>query len=95
MMSVQPLLASPFGQPPTLPRTRVSDNGGGIAPEHLPQVFDRFFRTDSARGRETGGARLGPAIVKAIVEPHSGAVRAESAGIGRGSTFVVTLPPSG
>ncbi len=70
----------------------VADNGGGIAPEHLPQVFDRFFRTDGARDRETGGAGLGLAIVKAIVESHGGAVRAESAGVGSGSRFVVTLP---
>jgi signal transduction histidine kinase len=70
----------------------VSDSGVGIAPEHLPQVFNRFFRTDGARDRESGGAGLGLAIAKAIVEAHGGALRAESAGLGRGSTFVVTLP---
>jgi signal transduction histidine kinase len=70
----------------------VSDDGAGIAPEHLPQVFDRFFRTGDARDRESGGAGLGLAIVKAIVEAHDGEARAESAGLGRGSTFVVTLP---
>lgn len=70
----------------------VSDNGEGIAPEHLPQVFDRFFRADPARDREEGGAGLGLAIVKAIVESHGGTVRAESPGVGLGSTFTMTLP---
>jgi signal transduction histidine kinase len=70
----------------------VADSGSGIAPEHLPLVFDRFFRTDTARDRESGGAGLGLAIAKAIVETHGGAVGAESAGLGRGSAFTVTLP---
>ncbi len=70
----------------------VRDSGQGIAPEHLPQVFDRFFRTDGARDRENGGAGLGLAIVKAIVEAHSGSVAVASAGVGQGSTFTVTLP---
>lgn len=70
----------------------VIDNGEGIAPEHLPQVFDRFFRADPARDREERGAGLGLAIVKAIVESHAGTVRAESAGVGLGSTFTMTLP---
>lgn len=70
----------------------VVDTGSGIAPEHLPHVFDRFYRTDGARDRATGGAGLGLAIVKAIVESHGGAVRVESEGAGRGSVFVVTLP---
>jgi len=70
----------------------VADSGSGIAPEHLPQVFDRFFRTDSARDRESGGAGLGLAIVKAIAEAHGGDVQAESAGPGQGSTFTMRLP---
>jgi len=70
----------------------VRDSGAGIAPEHLPQVFDRFFRGDDARDREHGGAGLGLAIVKAIVENHGGAVGVSSGGRGRGSTFTVTLP---
>ena len=70
----------------------VRDSGEGIAPEHLPQVFDRFFRGDDARDREHGGAGLGLAIVKAIVENHGGAVGVSSDGRGRGSTFTVTLP---
>lgn len=70
----------------------VRDDGEGIAAEHLPQVFDRFFRADEARNRETGGAGLGLAIVKAVVEAHGGGVAVESAGRGRGSAFTVTLP---
>ena len=70
----------------------VRDSGQGIAPEHLPQVFDRFFRTDGARDREHGGAGLGLAIVKAIVEAHGGNVAVASAGVGQGTTFTVTLP---
>ncbi len=70
----------------------MADSGSGIAPEHLPLVFDRFFRTDRARDRESGGAGLGLAIAKAIVEAHGGAVVAESLGQGRGSTFTMTLP---
>ena len=70
----------------------VRDSGEGIAPEHLPQVFDRFFRADDARDREHGGAGLGLAIVKAIVEAHGGEARVASDGVGRGSVFTITLP---
>ncbi len=70
----------------------VQDSGTGIAAEHLPRVFDRFYRTDDARDRESGGAGLGLAIVKAIIEAHGGSVAVASAGAGRGSTFTVTLP---
>lgn len=71
---------------------RVRDSGQGIAAEHLPYVFDRFYRADPTRSRETGGSGLGLAIVKAIVEAHGGRVEAHSAGKGRGSTFIVVLP---
>ncbi len=70
----------------------VADSGGGIAPEHLPQVFNRFFRIDGARDRESGGTGLGLAIARAIIDSHGGALRAESAGLGHGSKFVITLP---
>ncbi len=70
----------------------IRDSGEGIAPEHLPHVFDRFYRADRARARDTGGAGLGLAIVRAIVQAHGGTVSAESAGIGQGSAFTVTLP---
>jgi signal transduction histidine kinase len=69
----------------------VSDSGSGIAPEVLPHIFDRFYRTDPSRSRRTGGAGLGLAIVRQLAVAHGGDVRAESEP-GRGSTFIVTLP---
>jgi len=70
----------------------VEDNGEGIDPAYLPHVFERFYRTDEARSRETGGTGLGLAIVRAIVEAHEGTISVASAGIDRGSSFTVTLP---
>jgi signal transduction histidine kinase len=55
-------------------------------------VFDRFYRADRSRSRETGGSGLGLAIVKAIVEAHGGQIEAHSDGKGRGSTFALVLP---
>src|SRR5262249_39733143 len=69
----------------------VQDFGPGIASEHLPRIFERFYRADKARSRETGGTGLGLAIVKHIVLNHSGTVRVESS-VGHGSTFFFTLP---
>jgi len=69
----------------------VEDTGVGIAPEHLPRIFDRFYRVDPARNRATGGTGLGLAIVRRIAESHGGGVRAESEP-GRGARFVVSLP---
>jgi two-component system OmpR family sensor kinase/two-component system sensor histidine kinase BaeS len=73
-------------------RLAVQDTGEGLEPDQLAAVFDRFYRADKARSRETGGSGLGLAIVKAIVAAHGGQVAAQSAGKGCGSTFVVTLP---
>jgi signal transduction histidine kinase len=70
----------------------VRDSGEGLSPDQLEVVFERFYRADSSRSRETGGSGLGLAIVKAICEAHGGRVQAGSAGKGRGSTFTVTLP---
>jgi two-component system, OmpR family, sensor histidine kinase BaeS len=70
----------------------VDDSGDGIAAEHLPFVFERFYRADAARDRASGGSGIGLAIVKAVVEAHGGSVRAESAGPGTGARFVITLP---
>jgi len=67
----------------------VSDNGCGIAPEHLPRVFDRFYRAESSRGSD--GAGLGLALVKSIVELHGGSARVESE-LGRGTTVTLTFP---
>lgn len=70
----------------------ISDTGEGIAAEHLPFVFERFYRADTARDRASGGSGIGLAIVRALVEAQGGRVRAESAGPGAGARFVVTLP---
>jgi heavy metal sensor kinase len=72
----------------------VRDTGIGIASEHLPHVFDRFYRADRARARAEGGAGLGLAIGRWIAEAHGGQVRVESEPK-RGSTFYVELPPAG
>jgi two-component system phosphate regulon sensor histidine kinase PhoR len=69
----------------------VQDFGPGISSEHLPRIFERFYRVDKARSRETGGTGLGLAIVKHIVLNHGGTVRVESS-VGHGSTFFFTLP---
>jgi len=71
---------------------RVCDSGMGIAPEFIPYVFDRFRQADATLTRHYGGLGLGLAIVKQLVELHGGAVRAESPGTGKGSSFIVNLP---
>ena len=69
----------------------VLDAGIGIAPEALPRIFERFYRVDPARSRETGGAGLGLCIAKTIAEAHGGAIEVQSTP-GAGSTFTVRLP---
>lgn len=70
----------------------VADSGSGIAPEHLPHVFERFYRADAARDRDSGGSGVGLAICMALVRAHGGAIAASSDGPGKGATFTVTLP---
>jgi len=69
----------------------VSDTGPGIPAEHLERVFERFYRVDEGRARDSGGSGLGLAIARAIVEAHGGTIRAESPPAG-GTTFTVELP---
>ena len=73
---------------------RVEDDGEGIPEEHLPHLFERFYRVDKARDRERGGSGLGLAIVKAILEAHGGEVWVESQ-VGKGTAFSFSLPASG
>ena len=72
----------------------VADTGEGIDTQALPHVFDRFYRTDPSRSRETGGSGLGLAIVKALVEAQGGTVEAASPGPGHGSVFTLHFPYS-
>jgi len=76
----------------SMAEVRVSDTGEGIAPEFLPQVFERFSQADSSTTRQRGGLGLGLAIVRQLVELHGGTIEASSGGPGLGATFVVRLP---
>jgi signal transduction histidine kinase len=89
----------PGGQVTVLARTEdsqviitVQDSGIGIAPEHLPHIFERFYRVDKSRSRTGGGSGVGLTISKHLVEEHSGSISATSPGVGQGSTFSITLP---
>src|SRR5205823_13572947 len=70
---------------------RVEDTGPGIPPEHLPFLFERFYRVDQARSRGEGGTGIGLAIARSVVEAHGGRIWAESE-VGRGSVFTFELP---
>lgn len=80
---------SPAGQ---AVRFSVRDTGIGIAPEHLPHLFERFYRVDKSRSRALGGSGIGLTIARALVEAMGGRIWAESPGPGRGSTFSFELP---
>jgi signal transduction histidine kinase len=75
-------------------RISVTDSGRGIAPEHLPRLFDRFYRVPVDDAVATPGSGLGLSIVRDLVEAHGGRVEAASKGPGKGSTFTAVLPVS-
>lgn len=70
----------------------VRDTGTGISAEHLPHLFDRFYRVDKSRSRAGGGSGIGLTIAKHLIEAHGGRIWAESEGVGKGSQFSFTLP---
>jgi len=70
---------------------RVADTGVGIPSEHLPRLFERFYRVDSARSRDEGGTGIGLAIARSVIEAHGGRIWAESRP-GQGSVFAFELP---
>lgn len=73
-------------------RIEVADTGDGIAAQHLPHIFERFYRVDSARDRDRGGTGVGLAISRAIVTAHGGRLSATSPGLGQGTILTIDLP---
>ncbi|AEB26208.1 MULTISPECIES: sensor histidine kinase [Bacillus] len=69
----------------------IADNGTGIAPEHVPHLFDRFYRAETSRSRKYGGTGLGLAITKTIIDSHNGTIEVKSEQ-GKGSVFIIRLP---
>ncbi|MBA4385535.1 MAG: two-component sensor histidine kinase [Anaerolinea sp.] len=72
----------------------ITDTGIGISPEHLPMIFNRFYRTDKSRTRASGGSGIGLTIAQALVKAHQGRIWVESAGEGKGTSIYFTLPIS-
>jgi histidine kinase len=70
----------------------VHDTGAGISAEHLPHLFERFYRVDRSRSRTGGGSGIGLTISKYLIEAHGGRIWAASPGVGQGSTFTFALP---
>lgn len=70
----------------------IADSGIGVDPAHLPHIFTRFYRADKSRSRVGGGSGIGLTIAKHLVEAHGGTITGESPGVGKGSTFTISLP---
>src|SRR6185503_9743745 len=87
-----PTAAHPDGTAPNEVVIRVKDSGVGIAPEHLPRIFDAFYQADRSLERSQGGLGIGLTLVRRLVEMHGGTVEAHSAGINQGSEFAIRLP---
>jgi two-component system phosphate regulon sensor histidine kinase PhoR len=83
--------AAEVSDPYEMVEFRVKDFGQGIGSEHLDRIFERFYRVDKARSRESGGTGLGLAIAQHMVQAQGGSIRAESE-LNRGSTFIFSLP---
>lgn len=73
-------------------KIQFQDTGSGIASEHLPHIFTRFYRVDKSRSRQSGGSGIGLTIAKRLVEAHGGTITVTSSGIGSGTTFTIHLP---
>jgi len=73
---------------------RVSDTGVGLSPEQRAHIFERFYRVDKSRSRAFGGSGIGLTIAQSLAQAMSGEIRVESVGLGHGSSFTLTLPPS-
>ena len=71
---------------------RVSDTGVGLSPEQLAHIFERFYRVDKSRSRAFGGSGIGLTIAQSLAQAMGGEIRVESAGLGQGSSFTLTLP---
>lgn len=71
---------------------QVSDTGVGLTPEQLPHIFERFYRVDKSRSRALGGSGIGLTIAQSLAQAMGGEIRVESAGLGQGSSFTLTLP---
>lgn len=73
---------------------RVSDTGVGLSPEQIAHIFERFYRVDKSRSRTLGGSGIGLTIAQSLAQAMGGEIRVESAGLGQGSSFTLTLPQS-